>query len=255
MPTSRLAALLALLAAAPAAAQPARADSLLERFVEAVGYDAFVTGTFSAEIDLPEGLPRAPAVREAWRAVFTADWLRARIRREFLGAADADEVQAMLDWAEDPVVRRAIAQDYGSAVAAARAGGAGPSPAGPDPQLLAAARRVSRAAGDGLPWVRYEADRTVAFLAFALGDRLTPERRAEMEQAADRSVRAFRAEGVEFMRQMVAVRFAGFPADDLAHYAAALETPPGRTYLRLVVDSPLRAMRAAVALALAKAER
>ena len=52
----------------------------------------------------------------------------------------------------------------------------------------------------------------------------------------------------------VATRFEGFPLAELEHYARALETPAGQTYLRLVVDARSAAWHAALVATLGRAE-
>ena len=238
-----------------APAETAAADSLLDQFIASVGYDRFIERGFTADLTLPGGLPNAQGVRRTWESFYTLPWLQRRIRTVFLAQSSPEEVQAILEWSADPVVRRAIAVDYASIDAPPPDGDPAALVAAMDPRLVAAARRVSRAAGDGLPWVQDEADREVLLVRYALGDEMTPEIDAQLRQAAARGVQAFRAEGVEFMRQMVAVRFASFPPEDMERYAVALESEAGQAYLRLVVDSAIVAMRDALEIALGKAQK
>lgn len=261
---------LAPLAAAQTVRQPAadalprptaEADSLIDLVVAKAGYDRFLDRTWGSGIDVPYDLPRADNVRRHHEALVTPAWFRRQVRLRFASMATPDELRALLAWLDDPVVRRAIDQDYAAGardltdvetrLAAAREAGTF------DARTDAAVERIVGAAGGIEKELRFHGGMNAEFILYA-AEEAPPQRRptrSQLDAFVEASIPAALAEMTPGYSLYIAARFDGFPVEDLEHYAGALEAPAGQTYLRLVVDAPIAARLDGVRLALDKARK
>ena len=249
--------LAALLVAPAAAAQPtAPADSLLEVFIGAVGYDRFEASWGVGDMPyIPNDVPDSERIRATWSSLLTLDWIRRQLRANYLATTSPEAVQAMIDWLDTPGVRDALAHDYaaaqraetGRAEWARRAYAAGALGA----RRTAAIDRIARAAGDGLPDAQYALDTMRALVVHVARteDGLTPTPE-EVGFYVDGFREDIMDEAREDQRLVVAARFADYPIEGLEAYARALETAAGADYLRLVVDAVLAVRLDALRLAL-----
>lgn len=235
---------LVLAAATPGSAQAAT-DSLLVSIIERVGLNRFYEKDFSERTSpfRGSGLPLEAELNQRWINTYTFDTFMPLLRAEFLAKSSHDDVLALAEWVEDPVVRAVIAADYS---------GGGLRPGGYeriedaltmrrlDPRFEAAIRRIAEAAGDGAIEMRWQVEEAAAYGRYVRA--FMPPR----ARPSDDEIEAMARDHVEsdpevWAREFlifVGTRFEGVPMDALEHYAEALHTPAGRVYLRLVVETP-----------------